>query len=85
MAAVAAIKKNPLFTSSPEPKGQLTLNQVGSIAVTCRLKTAKIVPVRNPSGHLENQFFASASESKGQLTWSCQFLAKECAQYWLTA
>ena len=42
-------KQNLFFASSPEPKGQLTLNLVGSIGVTCRSKIAKIVPIVNPS------------------------------------
>ena len=44
MAAMAAI-----FASSPELKGQLTRNLVGSIRVTHRSKIAKIVPIVNPS------------------------------------
>ena len=36
------------FASSPEPKGHLTPNLLGSIGVTCRSKIAKIVPIRNP-------------------------------------
>ena len=42
MSSMAAIL-NLLFASSPESKGLLTLNLVGSIAVTCRSKTAQIV------------------------------------------
>ena len=38
----------PFFTSSPEPKGQLTQNLLWSIRVTCRSKIAKIVPIENP-------------------------------------
>ena len=41
--------KNLFFASSPELKGQLTRNLVGSIGVTCRSKIAKIVPIVNPS------------------------------------
>ena len=40
--------ENLFFTSSPEPKGQLIWNLVGSIGMTCRLKIAKIVPIGNP-------------------------------------
>ena len=49
MAAMAAILKNVFFASSPELKGQLTWNLVGSIGVTRRSKIAKIVPIVNPS------------------------------------
>ena len=46
MTALAAILK--LFlASSPEPKGQLTRNLVGSFQVTCKSKVAKIVPIAN--------------------------------------
>ena len=48
-----------LFFSSPEPKGKLTRNLVGSIRVTCRSKIAKIISMGNPScsgGHLEKLF-----------------------------
>ena len=41
--------ENLFFASSPELKGQLTRNLVGSIGVTCRSKIAKIVPIVNPS------------------------------------
>ena len=40
--------ENLFFASSPEPKGQLTPNLLGSIRVTCRSKIAKIVPIGNP-------------------------------------
>ena len=40
--------ENIFFASSPEPKGQLTPNLLGSIRVTCRSKVAKIVPIGNP-------------------------------------
>ena len=40
--------ENLFFASSPEPKGQLTPNLLGSIRVTCRSKIAKIVPIWNP-------------------------------------
>ena len=64
--------ENIFFASSPEPKGQLTPNWLGSIGVTCRSKIAKIVPIGNQDGchgsHLENLFFASSPEPKGQLT-----------------
>ena len=40
--------ENLFFASSPEPKGHLTWNVVGSIWMTCRLKIAKIVSIRNP-------------------------------------
>ena len=33
--------ENLFFASSPEPKGQLSRNLVGSIGVTCRLKIDK--------------------------------------------
>ena len=36
-----------LFFASPEPKGQLTPNLLGSIGMTCRSKIAKIVPIGN--------------------------------------
>ena len=49
MAARAAILKIYFFASSPELKGQLTRNLVGSIGVTCRSKIAKIMPIVNPS------------------------------------
>ena len=48
MSAMAVILKIYFFASSPESKGLLTLNLVGSIGVTCRSKIAKIVPIRNP-------------------------------------
>ena len=38
-----------IFRLSPELKGQLTWNLVGSIGVTRRSKIAKIVPIVNPS------------------------------------
>ena len=41
--------ENLFFTSSPEPKDQLTQNLVGSIGMTRRSKIAKIVPIVNPS------------------------------------
>ena len=41
--------ENLFFASSPELKGQLTRNLVGSIGVTRRSKIAKIVPIVNPS------------------------------------
>ena len=47
MSAMAAILKLYFFASSPESKGLLTLNLVGSIGVTCRSKIAKIVPIGN--------------------------------------
>ena len=37
-----------LFFASPELKGRLTPNLLGSIGVTCRSKIAKIVPIVNP-------------------------------------
>ena len=40
--------ENLFFSSSPEPKGQLTPNLVGSIGVTCRSKIAKIMPIIKP-------------------------------------
>ena len=43
MSSMAAILKIYFFASSPEWKGLLTLNLVGSIGVTCRSKIAKIV------------------------------------------
>ena len=39
--------ENLFFASATEPKGQLTLNLVGSIEVTCRSEIAKIVLMRN--------------------------------------
>ena len=41
--------ENLFFASSPELKGQLTRNLVGSIGVTRRSKIAKIMPIVNPS------------------------------------
>ena len=41
--------ENLFFASSPELKGQLTRNLVGSIGVTCRSKIVKIVPIVNRS------------------------------------
>ena len=59
--------ENLFFASSPQPKGQLTPNLLGSIKVTCRSKIAKIVPIGIQDGrHLENQFFAP--KPKSQLT-----------------
>ena len=58
--------ENLFFASSPEPKGQLTPNLLGSIGVTCRSKITKIVPIVR--GHLENLFFASSPNPKCQLT-----------------
>ena len=49
MAARAAILKIYFFASSPELKGQLTRNLVGSIGVICRSKIAKIMQIVNPS------------------------------------
>ena len=40
--------ENLFFASSPEPKGQLTPNLLGSIRVTCRSNIAKVVSVGNP-------------------------------------
>ena len=40
--------ENLFFASSPEPKGQLTPNLVGSIWVTCISKIAKIMPIVKP-------------------------------------
>ena len=40
--------ENLFFASSPEPKGQLSQNLVGSFGVTRRSKIAKIVPIGNP-------------------------------------
>ena len=73
MGAMAAILKFHLFfASSPEPKGQLTPNLLGSIRVTCKSKIAKIVPIGNQDGrhgsHLEHLFFASTPKPKSQLT-----------------
>ena len=49
MAAMTAnLKIIFFFASSPESKGQLTSNLLGSIGVTYRSKKAKIVPIRNP-------------------------------------
>ena len=48
MSAMAAILKIYFFASSPELKGLLTLNLVGSIGLTYRSKIAKIVPIGNP-------------------------------------
>ena len=61
-----------LFASSPELKGQLTRNLVGSIGVTCRSKITKIVLIGNPRWQswcdLENLFLFFSPELKGQLT-----------------
>ena len=40
--------ENLFFISSPEPKGQLIWNLVGSIGMSCRAKEAKIVLIGNP-------------------------------------
>ena len=52
-------------------KASFIQNLVGSIRVTCRSKIAEIVAIRNQDGrhgsHLENLFFASSPELKGQL------------------
>ena len=40
--------ENHFFCFSPEPKGKLTWNLVGSIGVIGRSKIAKIVPIGNP-------------------------------------
>ena len=49
MATMAAILKIYFFASSPEPKGQLTPNLLGSIGVTCiTSNVAKIVLIINP-------------------------------------
>ena len=40
--------KSLFCVSSPEPKGQLTLNLVESIGATCRSKIDKIVLIGNP-------------------------------------
>ena len=71
MAAMVAILKICFFVSSPKPKSQLTPNLVGSTGVTYRSKITKIVLSEiqdGRHGHLENQFFASSSELKSQLT-----------------
>ena len=64
--------ENLFFASSPEPKGQLTRYLLGSIEVTCGLKIAQIMPIRNPRSppcsHLENLFFAFSPKPKSQLT-----------------
>ena len=73
--------ENSFFASSPEPKGQLTWNMIGSIGVTCKAKKKKkkkkklksfrseIQKCRN-GWHIENLFFASVPKKKGQLTWN---------------
>ena len=74
IAEIVLIRNYLFFTSSPEQKGQLTLNFVGSIGVTCRSKIAKIVPKGNPKRPpwwpSWNSFFFYAffPEPKGQLT-----------------
>ena len=37
-----------LFIASPEPKGQLTWNLVGSVGGTCISNISKIIPIRSP-------------------------------------
>ena len=69
MAAILKI----FFASSPEPKGQLTPNLLGSIRVTCRSNIAKIVSVQIPrlppwQPSWKNVFFASTPKPKSQLT-----------------
>ena len=61
-----------LLFASPEPKGKLTLNLVGSIRVTYRVKTIKSFRLEILDGHnscdLENLFLSSSREPKSQLT-----------------
>ena len=51
----------PIWTSSPEPTGQLTGNLVDSFGATWRSKIAQIVPIRNqrwwPSWKFISSFF----------------------------
>ena len=64
--------ENLFFSSSHEPKSQLTRNLVGSIGVTCRSKLAKIVSIGNsrwpPLRPSWKCIFASSPEPKGHLT-----------------
>ena len=60
MAAMAAILKIYFFASSPEPKGQLTPNLLGSIRMTCRSKI-------HDGRHLENLFFASTPKPRSKI------------------
>ena len=64
--------ENLFFASSPEPKGQLTPNLLGSIRVTCRSNVAKTCRSEIQDGrhgsHLENLFFASTPKPKSQLS-----------------
>ena len=61
MAAMAAILKIYFITSSPEPKGQLTPNLLGSIGVIVDQKKLKLCQLEIQDGchgsHLENLFF----------------------------
>ena len=63
--------ENLFFASSPEPKGQLTPNLLGSIGMTCRSKIAELCQSEIQDGrhdsHLENLFFATP-KPKSQLT-----------------
>ena len=65
-ASTIALKAYSSYTPGPT---DLILG-IGSIGVTCRSKIAKIVPIGHGrhGSHLENLFFASSPEPKGQLT-----------------
>ena len=68
MAAMENLE-NLFFASSPEPKGQLTPNLLGSIRGLADQKQLKSCRSEIQDGrHLENLFFASFPEPKGQLT-----------------
>ena len=61
----------PFFSRTERPT-DMKLGKI--IWLTCRSKIAKIFPIWNPKwppcSHLENLFFASSLELKGQLIWN---------------
>ena len=57
-----------IFASSPKPKGQLTLNLVGSKGATYISKVAKIIQIRNPMAAIFKNLFWTSIERIGQLT-----------------
>ena len=70
---MAAILKIYFYSSSPEPKGQLTPNLLGSngggLVDQKYLKSCQSEIQNGHHGsHLENLFFAASPEPKGQLT-----------------
>ena len=63
--------ENLFFASAPEQNDQLTPNLVGSIWVTCRSKTAKIVAINEPRAAMAASlkiFCPLSPELKDQLT-----------------